>query len=138
MAEGSGKIEQDIVNLEKKLQEKKAALERGKSETKEELPSEKEMLREVVGEKIQEQAPSYQAKPQPSDTTGHGSPSYLSPELNDKVQDLVNVVFNKSLEEAIKEATETNNPALIDAFHDALVDQLYNDLVERKKVKPIE
>ena len=47
------------------------------------------------------------------------------------------MVFNKSLEDGIKEVAKTNNAALIDAFHDVLVDELYNVLVERKKLEKL-
>jgi len=127
-------IEQEIAQLEKQLSEKKAAL--GQTEVKDSAPSEKEILRDVVGERIRQQVPQYQpapAKPKQDDT----AQSYVLPELKDKIQELVNLVFNKSLDEGIKEVSKSNNPALIDAFHDVLVDELYNALVERKKLEKL-
>ena len=53
------------------------------------------------------------------------------------VQNLVNTAFTKSLKDAADDARKTNNAALIDAFHDALVDQLYDHLVERGKLKKL-
>jgi len=47
------------------------------------------------------------------------------------------LVFNKSLDEGIKEAVKGNNSALIDAFHDALTDELYGALIERGKIKEV-
>ena len=135
-------VQQEITKLEQQLAEKRAALgvplpELPDVETQE--PStEKEVLHSVVGERIQQQAPQYRprqggAKPQDEDEI----PSYTEQELKEKVQELVNVVFNKSLEEGIKEVSRSNNPALIDAFHDVLVDQLYALLLERKKLEPV-
>ena len=105
--------------------------------------TEKGMLHGIVGERIQQQIPQYQpASPvQPPSTKSQqddSALSYVLPELKDKVQELVNLVFNKSLAEGIKEASRSNNPALIDAFHDVLVDELYNMLLERKKLEQIE
>ena len=54
-------IEQEIAQLEKQLQEKKANLEQQPEQK--ELPPDKEMLREVIGEKIQQHAPAYVPKP---------------------------------------------------------------------------
>lgn len=129
--ENQPNIEQEIAQLEKQIAEKKTAL--GQVETKESDQAEKEMLHSVVGERIQQQVPQYipaPAKPKQDDT----AQSHIEPQFADKVQELVNTVFNKSLDEGIKEASKSNNSALIDAFHDVLVDELYNALLERKKV----
>ena len=133
-----GNIEQEIANLEQQLAEKKAGLEQQSADTEQEVPHAKEILRQVVGEKIQQHLPAglpagRQAKPQQDDTTQ----SYADPELKDKIQELVSLAFNKSLEDGIKEATKSNNPALIDAFHDVLVDQLYDTLIERRKLEAV-
>ncbi|MEK7582454.1 MAG: hypothetical protein AAB452_01155, partial [Patescibacteria group bacterium] len=58
-----------------------------------------------------------------------------SSEMGSRVQSLVAIAFNQSLKHAITQAVKTNNAALIDAFHDALVDDLYDELVARKKVE---
>ena len=128
-------IEQEIAQLEQQIAEKRAAL--GQAETKETEPAEKEILRSVVGEKIKQQVPQYipaPAKPKQDDST---APSYADPEFKNKIQKLVDLVFNKSLDEGIKEVSKTNNPALIDAFHDVLVDELYDALLERKKLEKL-
>ena len=129
-------LEQEISAIEQKLAEKKAELN-------------KEELHAAVKEQIQEKAPEYQpSTPSASVTDGSQNqalpatppptanvPAYLSDELKNKVQELVNIAFTQSIADAVKAATKLNNPALIDAFHDILVDQLYNTLVERGKLK---
>lgn len=132
-------IEQQIADLEKQLQEKRSALEQGYT-TPEALPSDKEILHEIVGEKIQEHAPEYTPKPPtppPAQVGDDSSPSYFSQDLKNQIQELINLVFTNSLEEGIKTAIKSNNPALIDAFHDVLVDELYNTLLERQKIKEV-
>ena len=129
-----GNIEQEIANLEQQLAEKKAGLEKQSAETAKEVPQEKEILRQVVGEKIQQHAPSYQpvpAKPQDDQS------SYNDPQLATQVQELVNMAFAKGIDDAVKSAVQSGNPALIDAFHDVLVDQLYDTLIERKKLEAV-
>lgn len=133
MPESGITIEQEIAQLEKQLQEKKANL--GQQPEQKELPPDKEILREVVGEKIQQHAPAYVPKPAPP--SQNDDTSSVFPELRDKIQELVNHVFQNSLDQGIKEAVKSKNPALIDAFHDVLVDQLYDALLERNKVDPI-
>ena len=124
--------------MEKQLQEKKTALAEGSPST-ENLPSDKELLHESIGEQIQQHAPQYMPNP-PAGLTPppqvQNSSSYLTQEFKDKIQELINIVFTKNIDEGIKAATKSNNPALIDAFHDALVDELYSALVERGKLKP--
>ena len=133
-------IEQEIAQLEKQIAEKRAALGQEKPidaiQGKEAEPSEKEILHGVVGERIQQQMPQYTPAP-PKPKQDDIAQSYVLPELKEKVQELVNLVFNKSLDEGIREVSKTNNPALTDAFHDVLVDELYNALVERKKLEPV-
>ncbi len=146
MAEGEApnSLEQEIAQIEQDLTSKREALERQKQTGAiPEMPHEKETLHEIVGEKI---APPLAGGPAPSAPTTPGvgvptgsvgiePPSYMSEELKNKVQELVNTAFSKTIDDAIKQARATNNAALIDAFHDALVDELYNYLVERGKLK---
>lgn len=140
MQETSPALQQEIADLEMRLQEKRAAL--GQSEG--DNTADKEMLHEAIGEKIQEHAPEYQPKaytqtttPAANSTLKDDDQTYLLPELKDAVQTLVNIVFNKSLADAVKAAKGQNNPALMDAFHDIIVDQLYDTLIERNKLEKI-
>jgi hypothetical protein len=137
-------LEQEIAQIERDLASKREVLEKQKQAGAiPEMPHEKETLHEIVGEKI---APSQASTPPPvggpppqQPTTlpppQVEPPSYMSEELKSKVQELVNTAFSKTIDDAIRQARATNNAALIDAFHDALVDELYNYLVERGKLK---
>ena len=138
-------LEQQITEMEQALAAKRAQLE-GQQTAGEisALPSEKETLHEVVGEKITELAPAGSgpaqsgAGPLPGVSVAPADPpAYLSPELKDKVQALVSVAFSKSLAEAVQLLAEENNPALNDAFHDVLTDQFYEELLKQGKLKPI-
>jgi len=120
-------LEQEIVQIERQLEEKREALR----EQSKELPHDKEILHSIVKEKISSAAP----QPAPQQSDDDAQTTIIPPEMHQKVQALVNTAFLKSIDEAIKEARMTNNAALIDAFHDLLVDELYNQLVERGKLK---
>ena len=126
MPEAGTGLEHEIAQIERQLEAKKEALR----EQSAELPHDKELLHSVIQEKIAPATPT----PAPDPSTSSGS-SVLPEELHQKVQALVNTAFIKSIDDAVAEAKATNNAALIDAFHDLLVDELYNHLVERGKLK---
>ncbi len=137
--ESKSTIEHDIAELEKQLEAKKAALEHDKTETgMEGGPSEKEILHDVVGQKIQEHIPAYLPTTQVPISITPEPPSYLSQELKNKVKEIIDLVFAKNLDEGIKEAGKSGNPALVDAFHDMLVDELYDQLIEKRKIAKVE
>jgi len=127
-------LEQELVKLEQEYAQKRAEIEsREKVGEVREVPPEKETVREVVREQIEAApAPPVQTTP-PSDDTS----SYQRPELQAHVQELINLAFERSIKEAIDKVKASHNPALIDAFHDALVDNLYNELVERGQIKEL-
>lgn len=127
-------VQQEITKLEQQLAEKRAYLEQQAAETQQEVPPEKEIVRQVVGERIQQHVPAYQPAPQKQDDN---TSSYNDPQLVAKVQELVNVAFSKGIDDAVRSVAQSGNAALIDAFHDVLVDQLYDMLVERKKLEPV-
>lgn len=136
-------IQQEIADLERRLQEKREQL-LSQHTTGEiaEVPHEKETLHQVVGEKLTEStlpsglpsAGQSLQSPTPS-TPSITMPTALTEEMKAQVQELVGTAFTRGIDRAIREVRATNNAALIDAFHDLLVDELYNYLVERGKLK---
>lgn len=126
-------LEQEILKLEEDLELKRKELGQ----------NDKETLRQIIGQKLRpSQPPTRQSAATPQPPTGDQQstadlPSYLSNQLKDKVQGLVNFAFGKSISDAIKEARASGSAALIDAFHDALVDELYNYLIERGKLRKL-
>ena len=138
--ETSETVQQEIAQLEKQLAEKRASFEKQTAETSQEAPHDKEVLKQMVGERIQQQAPTYQIaspKPQANSSRTDENQSYNDPQLVEKVQQFVNQAFNTGIDDAVKSAVSSNNPALIDAFHDVLVDKLYETLLERKKLEKV-
>ena len=124
-----GNIEQQVSSLEKQIEERKTQTEQREAG---EQASEKEIVHSIVGEQIQQHAPMHQIK-----SNSSSGLMYQDPRLQPLVQDLVNIAFSKSIPDAVKAAVKSNNPALIDAFHDILVDELYAQLLERRKLKEI-
>ncbi len=57
--------------------------------------------------------------------------------MQEKLQHLVDLAFEQGLLTAIEQARKTNDPYLLDAFHDTLTDKLYQELVARHKLEEL-
>jgi len=55
--------------------------------------------------------------------------------LSQQVSSLISLVLEKGLDEAISIAKALDNPAVLDEFHDVLVDRYYDELVKKKILK---
>lgn len=133
--------------LEQQLEALTSEIERRKQQPAEggrieaEPKHEKEHLHEIIGEKIYGEAerPQREAERHEDLPATHADEErpYNQPELHDKVQEFVTHVFEKDLESAIKKVQATDDAALIDAFHDAIVDELHDHLVNQGKLEKI-
>lgn len=136
-------LQLEIAQMERDLASKREALENQKNAGEiNKIPNEKETLREIVGEKIQLAQPPSSPPQQPTNNSGQlpplsviEPPAYASEALKNKIQELINTAFGESINKAIKNARATGNAALVDAFHDTLVDELYDHLIERRKLQ---
>jgi hypothetical protein len=112
-------------HVEEKIASPETDFERGQHE--------KEALHVVVGEKLGKETVFT-----PVSASAHSDiASYDLPELKAKVDELLNIALSKDLDDAINQAKKADDPALLDAFHDALTDKLYNQLVAAGKLKQI-
>lgn len=142
-------IEHDIAALEQQLRAKREELSR-QHEAGEipAAPDDRTVLHEVVKERIGEYQPSTSAPAVSATDEDQSAPladqvaptpvpasEGIDPELQPKVQELVNAAFQKGIDVAINEARATGNAALIDTFHDVLVDELYTYLVDQGKLQ---
>ena len=137
--ETSTQLEQDITRIERELIAKREVLRQQQEGSPDQMPHDKETLHEVVGEMIRptesgapQGLPSVQVPTVVTPPSSGNQTTVLPTQMHQQIQSLVNVAFDKSITEAIKDAKMTNNAALIDAFHDILV---YDHLVERGKLK---
>lgn len=118
--------EDEIRELEKKLSEKKLELEKSKSaEKSSETPT--VPIKTIPSSSIQSAKKISKSSIEQK----------LSEETKKQVDELVEVAFIKGLEKAVNAAQKINNPYLLDAFHDTLVDKLYNDLLAKHKLKEL-
>jgi hypothetical protein len=123
-------LEKDIERLSREVKEKRNLPEyKGLSE--------RELIKQTLQPLIRLSAPAAPsvAKPTPS-TEETILPDYLkdSPaEVKLQVEKLVDAVLHQGLEKTIKEANKAG-AFILDAFHDALTDKLYEELKNRKLI----
>ena len=126
--------ETEILELEKQLAQKRALLGVEKQKP----------LERVVG--AEKPAPSsVQPSLAPSSAPVAAAPAPIKPETqslkglekNEQLKNLVDLAFQKGISSATDVARDLDNPYLMDAFHDTLVDKLHKELVERGKLEEI-
>ena len=122
-------LEQDIKRLSHEVSEKKNLPEYKES-------SEREVVKMVIESLVKPAASASQPTSAQKGDDGSVLPDYLreSPaEVKLAVEKLIDVVFHDGLSKAVKEA-KTLNAFILDAFHDALADKLYEELKKRKLI----
>ena len=118
----------EIKELKERLEKLEAQLE------KERVPEEKEkMVKQEIKSYLQElqQRPTFGS----SLTSRDEAEEIAKFEPDQQVGSLISLVFEKGLPEAISVAQALNNPAILDEFHDTLVDHYYQLLIEKKILK---
>lgn len=79
---------------------------------------------------------SRQATANAATTTPVATPALLATE-EQQIEEAINLAFTKGLESAIEQIKKSGQPHLLDAFHDKIVDELYQRLVQSGKLKQI-
>ena len=95
---------------------------------------EKEILREAISERIEEIPPLLPAQQK---AIAQKVQQIKAQPKERQIQLLTEMAFEKGVFEAVEVARRLDNPYLLDEFHDALIDELYNRLVEQGKLKQI-
>ncbi len=119
------------------IEELKKRLERLETQLKKERASIPEEKEKIVKQEIKnylreiQQTPSFAAPP----TTRDEAKEIEKLLPSQQVGALVSLVFERGLPEAISVAQALNNPAILDEFHDTLVDRYYEILIEKKILK---
>jgi len=96
--------------------------------------TEKQILKEAVSERIITAQPISPAQQQ---IVVQKAQQIKGQPKERQIQLLTEMAFEKGVIEAVEVAKHLDNPYLLDEFHDALVDELYNKLVEQGKLKAI-
>ncbi|MEK7535394.1 MAG: hypothetical protein AAB590_00040 [Patescibacteria group bacterium] len=131
MAEGLN-LEQEIADLSAQIEAKRSQLERERGGTVES----REALHHVVGEKISQQAPSFNPTSPMASRGKSSSASYLDdldPADIEQVNALIDLIPKLGINRTIEQAKDL--PAyVLDAFHDALVDKLGDELKKQNLI----
>jgi len=135
-------LEAEIAELSRKIAEKRKTLE-GQNN----IVDEKELVKSAVQEKIGELTPTTSA-PQTTSTVTPTSlpttnlpapthkPSYLDslePSAVQRINDLVQLAVDHGLKKALADVAG-DEPFLIDAFHDAIADRYYEELIRHNSL----
>ena len=134
--EGFQSAEEEIQELERRLEEKKRSL----AESGEEAVPEKEAFREVLKEHIDtvRTTPSEKATLPASSSRATQSDDdvvRLKDDLKEDVRVLIEIAMTKSVEEAVRAAERAGNPYLLDELHDHLIDDYYDKLISLRKIR---
>src|SRR3989338_6284616 len=121
------KLEPDIERLRERLREK--TLAQGP-----EIPeSKRELVREEIREFIEEvQEAIVPGEPQP---IREHETNIQAMEPSQRVGALLSMVFEQGLEQTMAAIKNLDDPAVIDEFHDILVDSFFDLLVQRGIIK---
>jgi len=126
-------IEQDIKRLSQEIAEKRKVV------NYKEAP-ERELVKQALEPLIKQ--PTAQPQPVQPPTQSKQSieqtilPDYLensSDEIKLQVEKLLDAVFQQGISKTVKQA-QSAGPFILDAFHDALTDKLYDELKSRKLI----
>jgi len=92
-------------------------------------------------EPSQEQAPppspASVSSPSPSPPPPAKTPASADPEKDRQLKMLIDLAFQQGIEKAIEAVNSTGDAYLVDKFHDTLVDELRQQLIEKGKLKEI-
>lgn len=123
----SEKYEEEIKELERRLQEKRAAYEQSQRPIEH-----KEMLSEAIEERLQDFGVDVAQEQANLGLVSQAHPAeQMTPQTQTQLQELVNDVFSHGVEHAVHKAEALNNPYLLVLFRDALALHFYPVLVER-------
>ncbi len=117
----------EIAILEERIHQLKEVL-------KEKMPEEKEVLRQIIKERITEAMPLPPSPVPPIPETARTSKKIEHDELKE-VEQFVDLAFSHDIPTAVKAVLKSGNAHLIDAFHDVLVDRFYDELVRAGKLR---
>lgn len=138
----NGGLEAEIADLTRQIEEKKRVLE-GQSGI---VREDKEILAETVAENFTGGSPVASAgtapagtpagatSPAPVQPVGNDYLATLSPETVEQLNGYISMIPAAGIKKTVAKVKE-ENPYLLDAFHDALVTRLYDELKQRGIVK---
>lgn len=122
-------VEQEILELERQLNEKKAEREKN--------------LEQIMGQERPNQSSASPTAPAQRSQTPNpvqvksDAVQLSGVEKNQQLQSLVNLAFAKGVAHATEVVRNLDNPYLMDEFHDTLIDEFHKKLVDEGKLEEI-
>ena len=129
-------LEHMVEELYKQFEKKKAeALKQPGFKERELVPEkEKEILKQALSERIQKVQPT---PPAQQKVAVQKAQQIQAQPKERQIQLLTELAFEKGIPHAIEVVKRIDNAYWLDEFHDTLVDELYNKLIEQGKLKQI-
>lgn len=122
-------VEQEILDLEKQLAEKRA--------------EQRKSVEQIIGfEQSRAAAPEtvpftdISSAPQPTEIKADAA-KISGVEKNQQLKSLVDLAFAKGVVHATEVVRNLDNPYLVDEFHDTLIDEFHKKLVDEGKLEEI-
>jgi len=123
--------EQEIVELEKKLAAKRAALGMEREKPLEQIIGQEKQLSSLAA--LQSSTPAASPAMQVKEKAGE----LKRYEKTQQLKGLIDIAFQKGISYAVDVVKEMDNPFLMDELHDVLIDELHKELVEQGKLEEI-
>ena len=121
--EVSPEFTQEIAEINKEIAEVKASLE-----TEPDVQNQAQITRNAISNAVQQAGGRSTSR---EDQRNGGYLDEVDTETAEKINELVDKIHQKGLATAIAEARE-QSPYILDVFHDALVEKLYDELMTHK------
>jgi len=126
--------QQEIVELEQKLAEKKKEL----MEKNEPERHNRELIKEIIKEKVEIPELPKTKTALPVQKSVIKKVKQLKSEKKERqIELLTDLAFERGVIHATEVAKKLDSPYILDEFHDSLVDELYNYLTKQGKLKEI-
>jgi len=119
----------EFERLSERFKERKEALEAAGEKS----ISQKEIAKEVIEEQMEIALKNLPVAAVPPAKT----PLVKDEEAENLIKELIQLAFDKNVVMAVERARKTGNFYLLDALHDRLVDEFYNQLVQQNKIKKL-
>ncbi len=118
----------EVYNLKKRIEELEGKLEKEDIPEKEKsLEARKEIKAHLQSfQKTSSKAMSIEERDEVEEIAKFSRPQQIS--------SLISLALEKGVEEAVNVARALDNPAILDEFHDTLIDRYYEELVKKGKI----
>ena len=126
---GAFEVSSEISTLKKRIEKLETRLAQEKAPEKEKVSRMKEEIKEHI-QGLQRTSPSAISLNQRDEVEEISK--FSKPQ---QVASLISLAFEKGLETAVAVAKALDNPAVLDEFHDTLVDRYYEELLKKRIIK---